>query len=638
MGIINVLDFQIANLIAAGEVVDRPASVVKELLENAIDAGASHITAEIKNGGSSLIRVGDDGCGMSREDVSLCILRHATSKIKNAEDLDGIRTLGFRGEALAAIASVSKLRIITKRAQDSVGTLLVCESGKITDITDTGCRNGTTVIAEELFANIPARRKFLKRDATEAMAVYAAAEKIALSRPDIAIRFISDGNIKFDSAGDGILLNTIYAVLGRDFAKKMINVNGMTDGVEVNGFIGTPDNVRGNRNYQNLFINGRYIKSNVITGALEDAFNSYIPADRFPCCVLNVIVHPAFVDVNVHPAKLEVKFSNEKIIYNGVYCAVRNALAERIKRPELKLRDTVMTGEDVRIINAFTSLTDKITDEDEKKEEQVSIFSDEAETTITEQNSAEKALSGKTPETIKENEPSEQYTYTGKIQQPILRQSAVSVPEPGGITEKKDVTIKEKTPGFYRILGTAFNSYIFIEAADKVLIIDKHAAHERIIFEEMKRNMQRSDRFSQLTLIPPEVRLTAAECAALTEYKKDIVSTGMDFYIKGNDAYITAVPAGLSADSALVVLCELAGRLSDGTGSVGTGRDMIFERALYQAACKAALKAGREDSEPDIAWICDGVMRLPDIKYCPHGRPVAYELSKHEIERQFGRT
>ncbi len=666
MGIVNLLDFQVANLIAAGEVVDRPASVVKELLENAVDAGASHITMEIKNGGISFIRVSDDGCGMTRDDVPVSILRHATSKIKNAQDLDGIKTLGFRGEALAAIASVSKLRIMTKHAEESMGTLLVCSAGQITEVGDAGCREGTTVIAEELFANVPARRKFLKRDASEAMAVTAVVEKIALSRPDIAIKCISDGNVRFDTAGDGKLLNAIYAVLGREFAKKMIYLDGMTEGVEVTGYISTPDNVRGNRNYQNFFLNGRYIKSNVITGALEDAYNSYIPADRFPSCVLNIKIHPAYVDVNVHPTKLEVKFSNEKIVYNGVYCAVRNVLTRKINRPELRFRDTVMTGEDVRIVNAFTSVTDHITEEDEKKEQQIDIFNDEvksgqpAGTEINRENQKNpSALSGcdlisetgeEKDSAESENKESGSSAHDAVSEERIPDASSETAGQfeahenknneyKSGTEEwmKQPAPAEDADPPFYKIVGTAFHSYIFLELQDKILIIDKHAAHERIIFEEMKKNMKRSDRFSQIVMIPAVIHMTGTECQALSDYKNDIKSIGVEFDFDERGIKITAVPSGLALDAASDMLTELAGKLSDGTGNVDVKHDMIFERALYQASCKAALKAGHEDSDINTVWLCDKLMRLHDIKYCPHGRPVAYELSKHEIERQFKR-
>ena len=334
MGKINVLDQQIANLIAAGEVVDRPASVVKEMLENSIDAGAKNITLEIKRGGVSFIRVSDDGCGMSREDVPVSIKRHATSKIKSAADLDGIMTLGFRGEALAAIGSVSKLRIMTKPHGDTMGTLLQATAGDVELFTETRCTDGTTIIVEDLFANVPARRKFLKKDSSEALAVTAVIEKIALSRPDLAFRFISDGALKFATNGDGDLKNCIYAVLGRDFAHRLTPVDDMTDGIGIRGFIGSPENIRANRNYQNFFINGRYVKSRTAMAALEQAFSSYIPGDKFPVCVLFIKLHPAYVDVNVHPAKLEVKFSNEQIVFNAVYSAVRGALTANLDRPE----------------------------------------------------------------------------------------------------------------------------------------------------------------------------------------------------------------------------------------------------------------------------------------------------------------
>ena len=282
MGIINKLDIQVANLIAAGEVVDRPASVIKELVENSMDAGAKNITIEIKRGGSALMRVTDDGCGMSADDVPVCILRHATSKIKDAADLDGITTLGFRGEALAAISSVSHIRIITRRAKDTMGTLLEADGGKVVDMTQTGAQKGTTVIVEEIFANVPARRKFLKRDASEAMACSAVVEKLALSHPEVSFKFISDGDMKFSTDGSGKLKNVIYAVLGRDFASKMIPVLAMTEGVEVTGFIGSPENIRANRNYQNYFINGRYVKSKTVMSAVEQAYDSFIPSEKFP--------------------------------------------------------------------------------------------------------------------------------------------------------------------------------------------------------------------------------------------------------------------------------------------------------------------------------------------------------------------
>ena len=337
MGKINVLPFAVANLIAAGEVVDRPASVIKELMENAIDAGADRITVEIQNGGVTFMRVTDNGCGMTPEDLPVAIRRHATSKIKVAEDLDGILTLGFRGEALAAIASVSDVRIISKTADAQYGAVLEAHGGNIHSITEQGCSTGTSVIVENLFANVPARRKFLKKDVTEAMAVTVNVEKVALSNPQIAFRLIVDGNLKLETAGDGNLQNTIYAVFGKEFASRLIEVNSDHEGILIKGFIGRTDNFKANRNYQNFFINGRFVKSKTAMAALEQAYTSYMPPEKFPCCVLYITINPSRVDVNVHPAKLEVKFSNEKAVFEAIYYTVRTALESNVTRPSMQL-------------------------------------------------------------------------------------------------------------------------------------------------------------------------------------------------------------------------------------------------------------------------------------------------------------
>jgi DNA mismatch repair protein MutL len=337
MGKINVLDFEIANLIAAGEVVERPSSVLKELIENSIDSGATRIVAEIKRGGIAMISVTDNGCGIDKEDLPVALKRHATSKIKTREDLDGIMTLGFRGEALAAISSVSVMTIITKTREAEVGTMLTAEGGKVTDISEVGTSDGTTVVVEDLFYNVPARRKFLKKDSTEAMNVTALVEKVALSRPDISIQLRIDGVEKFNTAGDGNLENTIYSIFGKEFASKLIACDGRANGVRVHGFIGRSDNVRKNRNLENFFINGRYVKSLTAMAALEKAYTSYIAPECFPACVLFLEMNPQIVDVNVHPAKLEVKFANEQPVFEAVYYTVKRALEDSEYRPDMQL-------------------------------------------------------------------------------------------------------------------------------------------------------------------------------------------------------------------------------------------------------------------------------------------------------------
>lgn len=672
MGNIHVLDYQIANLIAAGEVVDRPASVIKELMENSIDSGGNAITVEIKRGGVALMRVTDNGCGMSREDVPIAIKRHATSKISSASDLDGIITLGFRGEALAAISSVSKMRILTKRSEDSVGTVLESDGGNILDIGDAGCPNGTTVIVEDLFANVPARRKFLKKDISETTAIAAVVEKIALSRPDIAVKFIVDGKMRFSTAGDSKLINAIYAVLGRDFAKKMIEVSDMTEGIEITGYIGNPENIRGTRNYQNFFINSRFTKSATATAALEQAYQSFIPSDKFPCCVLNIKIHPALVDVNVHPAKLEVKFSNEKIIFNAVYSAVRNTLAEKIKRPELEIyRKTdgsslkqysdIITqkcenAEEAEKISERMdrhSYTYKQIHEDFSSpapipvnnidfnkidadiEKKISISAANDQIIQYNSESIDKDLTVPPLDINREKSYDESFPgYTPNIGHAGQKQKA----EQASANAANNNNQTETVLPWYRIAGVAFNCYIFVEMTDKMLVIDKHAAHERIIFEDMKKNQKAGAKNAQMLLIPLTVTLSSDEIGAVISFEDDIKSIGFDFNVsENNKVSITQIPSSIGSNEAAAMFEELAGKLKENTVTAEIQRDLIYEKALYQASCKAAVKAGKQDSPETITWICEKLLTLPDIKFCPHGRPVAFEISKSDFEKQFKR-
>ena len=683
MGIINLLETQVANLIAAGEVVERPASAVKELMENAIDAGATRITAEIKNGGVSLMRITDNGCGMTEEDAILCIQRHATSKIRSAADLDGIVTLGFRGEAMAAIASVSKLRIMTRTADAEMGVIVTCEAGKILSVEESGCPLGTTIIVEELFANVPARRKFLKRDASETAAVTAVIEKIALSRPDIAIKFITDGNLRFQTAGDGNLQNVIYAVLGRDFAKKTVKVHDMTEGIEVEGVIGTPDNCRGNRNYENFFINGRYVKCGTASAALEQAFSSYIPSDKFPSCVLALTINPAFVDVNVHPQKLEVKFSNDKPIFNAVYCAVRNALMNRIDRPTAPSvsETTKLTGDGYKLYQDVLSMKTseeeaaRIADDKDAlthKYEQIAIPGEVREASVS--FPVPSAAGSYTPpsfpkesaSTIPDPQRAASITETVMPSRPIVTSvpveptitmanepvaamplvpplpeeaSFMTAVEPAPIKEADTESVTASLPWF-RVAGVAFNCYVFVEMEDKMLVIDKHAAHERVLFERMRDNMKSLQPVSQILLFSLELHLTPEEYAAACEYREELFKVGFDF-TEGEGSNIAALlqyPSGLNDSQAEAMFVELVSRLASGTGDIETGREQIYEKALYQASCKAAVKAGREDSPENIRWIAEQVIGNPRIRYCPHGRPVAFEMTKGQFERQFERT
>ena len=711
MAKINILSFEVANLIAAGEVVDRPASAIKEMIENSIDAGARHITVEIQNGGITFMRISDDGCGMEPEDLPLAIKRHATSKIRVAEDLDGICTLGFRGEALAAIAAVSNLRIISKVRGAEMGAELIVSCGTVEDTIERGCSDGTTIIVEDLFENVPARRKFLKRDVTETTAVCANVERIALSHPEIAFKLITDGQVKLETAGDGKLLSAIYAVFGRDFANKLIEVDGEYDGITVKGYVGRSDNVKSNRNYENFYINKRYIKSRTASAAIEQAYVSYMPSEKFPVCVLFLSLNPARVDVNVHPAKLEVKFSNEKPVFEAVYYAVKQALEQNTARPQMSApavsrmsqafvpveREASLKARQIAIDTSVPTRAPLSETYDQK-----SVISDKSRVTADEY----RALMGMPPRTESakqtpppkaqdesqssqtvssesaKTEPQKQYSiplitaeqYVREFicktdderaecdrittenaqsviaQSPVntepaqMPQSPVNSEEPQTRQSNLNVAFEEKEETapiikpHYRIVGEVFNSYILVELEEKMLIIDKHAAHERIIFEELKRNMYQRETVSQMLMLPIEIMLMSDEVAAIEEYRAELCAVGFDFSSSRNTVSVNAIPVGISQDAVSDMFMTVADRIKNGTGSVNITKNILFEKALYQASCKAAIKAGREYPPEYQKWVVDKLMELPDITVCPHGRPVAMEMSKKKMDRQFERT
>lgn len=665
MGKINVLSFAVANLIAAGEVVDRPSSVIKELLENAIDSGADRITVEIQNGGVTYMRVSDNGCGIEPEDLPIAIRRHATSKIKEAKDLEGILTLGFRGEALAAIASVCDLRIISKTRGASVGAMLEAHGGEIVGVSERACSDGTSVVVENLFSNVPARRKFLKKDVTEAMAVSALVEKIALSKPEIAFRLIVDGNIRLDTVGDGNLKNAVYSVFGREFASKLIEAEIVMDGIEVRGFIGRSDNVRANRNYQNFFINGRYVKSRTAMAAIEQAYTSYIPLEKFPCCVLFLKIHPSAVDVNVHPAKLEVKFSNEKPVFEAVYYAVRNALeanrdrpdvvlspaSKRVGRIEQKLSDSSSPIEDGRGESLKKrQLSEQMVLPETKKEETAPTEkpAQGGFTRMTASDYLQQMLAGYDKRDRKPSTREEQRIQPPpppkprETAEPIRRAEPTHAPI-SPVSEQPTVAAPTAMPDEpkptldYRIIGEAFHAYVLVEVGDKLLVVDKHAAHERILFEQLKAGMRNREKASQMLMLPIEVMLTSDEIETLTQYREEIEAVGFSFTTGRYTVSVSEIPEGISTDAVPDMLAVIAERIKSNTGSAKLTRDTAFEKALYQASCKAAIKAGREYPEGHIRWLISKLMELPDITVCPHGRPVAMELSKKNLDRQFER-
>ncbi len=636
MGNINILDFEIANLIAAGEVVERPSSVMKELIENSIDSGATAIVAEIKRGGVALIRVSDNGSGMSREDLPVSIKRHATSKIKAREDLDGISTLGFRGEALAAISSVSNVTIITKTRDAQTASMLTAEGGRIVDISDVGAADGTTVVVEELFYNVPARRKFLKKDATEAMNVAALVERVALSSPSISIQLLIDGEERFKTPGDGEILNTIYAVYGKEFSKKLIKCEGVANGIKVHGYIGRSDNVRKNRNLQNIFINGRYVKSLTAMAALEKAYTSYIAPEAFPVCVLFLEINPALVDVNVHPAKLEVKFANEQPVFETVYYTVKRAIEEHTYRPELTLSKA--PSSERTAIGAFIPIGEN------RRGEQISFkpeVNSPAETNYIpkapspeRQGTSIRLGSGMAPKPAHERE-----SMTPKNSIELLERYSRAKSEDLKLpdTNATPISFAEKTVD-YKIIGEAFDCYVMVEHEEALLVIDKHAAHERVIFEELKATREADGRVaSQNLLLPLTVRLSNDECAAAQEYRNELSSVGFEFTPADGYADIFAIPSEVNSSDAEALFVKMLDEIVDGRGNPEITDNIRREKALYQIACKAAIKGGRKYDRSLIEWLVSKLMELPDITVCPHGRPVAYKLTKSELDRQFER-
>ena len=640
MGKINVLDFEIANLIAAGEVVERPSSVLKELIENSIDSGATEIVAEIKRGGVALISVTDNGCGMDKEDLPVAIKRHATSKIKAREDLEGISTLGFRGEALAAISSVSAVTIITKTPDADIGHMLVSEGGKILDISEVGCANGTAVIVENLFFNVPARRKFLKKDSTEAMNCAALVEKVALSRPDISIQLKVDGEEKFKTPGDKDLLNTIYAIYGRDFASKLIKADGTANGVHVHGYIGRSDNVRKNRNYQNVFINGRYVKSLTAMAAIEKAYTSYIAHEAFPTCVLFLDMNPTTVDVNVHPAKLEVKFASEQPVFEAVYYTVKRAIEDHEYRPEMQLSANAK-GEK-NFVGAFVPIGE------DTKGKQISFASSSPEQSYTPpvQRSSYEPINYKVSSSAGENfSRKDAYpSMTPKSSVELLQRYSKAEPDVSyktdTISQQKALPVSEITTekNDYKFIGEAFNCYILVEYEGAMLVIDKHAAHERVIFEDLKRVCESEGRVaSQSLLLPITVILSPDELACAGEHKDELLLVGFDFDLLEGHANLTAIPSSIGSMEAESLFVKMIDDIIEGKGNPEITEKIRREQALYQIACKAAIKGGRIYDRSVSDWIVKKVLELPDVIVCPHGRPIAYKLTKSELDRQFER-
>lgn len=659
MGVINVLDKHVAELIAAGEVVERPASVIKELVENAIDAGAKNITVEIKNGGTTFMRVTDDGCGIAKDDVRVAFLRHATSKVKKQEDLDCISTLGFRGEALASIASVSRMQLITRNINENVGSSYLIEGGEEVSFDDAGCPTGTTFVIRDLFYNIPARAKFLKKDVSEGNAVSNVIDKTALSRPDIAFTYIRDGKQALKTFGDGKLLSAIYCVFGREFAGGLIPVDYKLDSVTVSGYVSKPVHSRPNRNMQNFFINGRYVKSRTAMAAVEEAFKHSIMVGKFPSCVLNINLPFENIDVNVHPSKIEVRFINERPVFDAIYHAVKSALMQFDTKKQAVFSNKpaeVVSAPSIKPFNPFhnaEAILNKQPKQDQPKPSQPFIKKpdpiSELDIDVLESegplHSSKAVLSdSKNPfdifskqaissakneaELSKSFLPSKETVFTNETEKRVEQKPEI-------IAEEPQPTLFEPHKDSLKFVGEAFDTYIIVENNKKeLLFIDKHAAHERIIYEKLKADKAGSA--AQLLLQPITVTLGKEEYNAAVNNLEMFRECSFEVEDFGNSTVIVrSAPQYIDAAEIADCITEMADYISQGKNDIFTEKMDWF---YHNVACRSAIKAGNKNSAQELMDIVKTLEENPDIRYCPHGRPITIVMKKSEIERQFGRA
>lgn len=639
----------IANLIAAGEVVERPASVVKELLENAVDAGASKVTIEIRDGGMTFLRVTDNGCGMAPEDARTAFLRHATSKLRSAEDLAAIGTMGFRGEALAAIASVSRIDLMTKTAGAISGTSLHLEAGQILEEAEVGCPEGTTIIIRDLFYNTPARMKFMKSDTVEGGRVAAAVQLQALAHPEVAFQFLRDGKQVLSTPGNGGLQAAVYCVYGRDCAR-MVNVDSRWEGYHLTGYVTKPTDARPSRNLQTFFVNNRPVKSKLLVSALEEAYRNQIMVGKFPACVLHLTLPAGAVDVNVHPAKTEVKFLSEKAVFDCVHYGVLGALNKQPDRPQIQFQrkpEPAPAPAPAATVSASVSPAKKEPFFRTMTTQEYKTFSAAMQDSPKPTPAAASATAVKIrqevepslKETVIVPKPAQSVVSTPlpPVNVPKKQPAAAPVPlppipEPQEEPEQTVLEMPKEIP--WRMVGELYNSYILVEQGDDAFLIDKHAAHERILFEKLKANQEKISAQSLLTPIP--VRLSPSAAGELLENRKALDELGFEIEEFGeNTLLLRQIPMDLSPEDAADALETLASDLLNGRREHA---DTVRDELLHTVACKAAIKAGWKNDEAELLVVAKAVMSREDLKYCPHGRPICVSLSKKQLEKQFKRT
>ncbi|MBO7252006.1 MAG: DNA mismatch repair endonuclease MutL [Oscillospiraceae bacterium] len=652
----------IANLIAAGEVVERPASVVKELLENAVDAGASKVTVEIRDGGMTFLRITDNGCGMTPEDAKTAFKRHATSKLRTAEDLASIGTMGFRGEALAAIASVSRIDLMTKTPGSLIGTSLKLEAGNITEESEVGCPDGTTIIIRDLFFNTPARMKFMKSDTVEGSRVTAAVQLQALAHPEVSFQFLRDGKQVLSTPGNGGLQAAVYCIYGRECAQ-MVKVESRWENYSLTGFVSKPTDARPSRSLQTFFVNNRPVKSKLLVSALEEAYRNQIMVGKFPACVLHLTLPANAVDVNVHPAKTEVKFLSEKAVFDCIHYGVLGALNKQTDRPQVQFKPQApvlpQTAPTVTPVKASAPAAPKaaaaLASAPAPKKENFfrTISAEEFKTFSTAikeapQPKKEPALATVAKIERPANMPLREFVMVPQSTKPIppapaapapqpkpeVKLPPVPQPQPEPEPEMEQAVLDMPPEQDWRMVGELYNSYIIVQQGDNAFLIDKHAAHERILFEKLKANQEKIS--SQSLLQPIPVRLSPSACGELLANTKMMDELGFEIEEFGeNTVVLRQIPMDLSPELAAEAIETLAADLLSGRREK---KDTVRDELLHTVACKAAIKAGWKNDEQELLAVVKQVMAREDLKYCPHGRPICVTLSKKQLEKQFKRS
>ena len=638
------LSSHVANLIAAGEVVERPASVMKELLENAVDAGATSVTAEIRDGGMTFLRVTDNGCGMAPEDAKTAFLRHATSKLRTAEDLAAIYTMGFRGEALAAIASVSRIDLLTKPAGSLSGTSISLEAGVITEESEAGCPDGTTIIIRDLFYNTPARMKFMKSDVVEGSRVAAAVQSQALAHPEVAFRFLRDGKEVLSTPGTGKLRDAVYCIYGKDSAK-MVEVDSAWEGYNLTGYVSKPTDSRPSRSMQTFFVNGRPVKSRLLIAALEEAYRNRIMTGKFPACVLQLTLPATAVDVNVHPAKTEVKFLNEKAVFDCIHYGVLGALNRTSDRPDVQFKTPTVPPASITKPAAPAAPVSqskapsqqsffRTMNTDEYKAFTAAVKSAPAPDPFAAASTAA-AVERNTNAVVRETVVLPPVATTAPVvtapQKPVeeapLVQTPVEQPQQQFISQMPEVPQ-------WRYVGELYRSYILVEQGEDAFIIDKHAAHERILFDKLKANQEAISGQQLLASIP--CRLSPEYCGILLANNTLLSQLGFEIDQLGeNTIVLRQIPMDLGEAEAMETIEQIAADLSNGRQE---DKSTVRDEILHTVACKAAIKAGWQTNEKELLALIEQVMAREDLKYCPHGRPICISLSKKQLEKQFKRA